>query len=423
MIKFDYTWAKKWLDKDLSTYQAEIDDVHNKILNKTGEGSDFLGWVDWLNKDISYILEEIDSIKETLLKKHKIKYLLVIGIGGSYLGAKAALEMLQGSLDKGVEVIFAGYHLDSEETYNLYNKLKDEKFAINVISKSGTTLEPAISFRIFKDLLMKNNPSNYQDLIIATTDAQKGALVKLADQEGFKRLVIPSDVGGRYSVFTPVGLLPLAVAGANINEFLNGARDLANQLTNKDINNNIAYKYALIRNLLYKQNKHIEILANYKQSLNYLASWWKQLFGESEGKNGKSLYVSSVSYTTDLHSLGQYIQDGPRHLFQTIVLVEEVKDFLIPNSEDNLDGLNYLSNKGIDYVNQNAFEGALKAHNEGGVPNLLIKLNKIDEYHIGSLFYFFMYACAASGYLLGVNPFNQPGVEAYKSNMYKLLGK
>lgn len=423
MIKFNYENAQLWLDKDIKTYQSLIDPIHNMITKKNGLGSDFLGWVEWINQDFTSLFSQISKIKRRLVDQNKIKYLVVIGIGGSYLGAKSALEMLKGNNSNDVEVIFSGTNLDSSELKKLITKLTNEKFAINIVSKSGRTLEPALSFRFLKDLLYKQDPENAKDLIVATTDSSQGQLYETATKLGYEKLIIPDDIGGRYSIFTSVGLLPLAIKGYNIANFIKGATDIQKKVLNQDLNTNIAYQYAVIRNELLKKSHQIEILVNYNYKLNYLSEWWKQLFGESEGKDGKGIFPASLSFTTDLHSLGQYIQDGPSFLFETIVKVEEEDELLIPYDEDDLDGLNYLANKPLSYVNEQAFRGTLNAHVAGDVPNLIITIKKLDEYHIGALYYFFLVSCAASAYLLGINPFDQPGVEAYKQQMYKLLGK
>lgn len=424
MINFKYSHAKNWLDKNIFEYQNEIDKIHEMIYKKRGKGSDYLGWVDWVSQDFTSLFNQIDNIKNRLVKKHNIKYLVVIGIGGSYLGTKAVLSMFEEKItDSNVKILFSGYNLDSNELKRLLKLLEGQKFAINVVSKSGKTLEPALSFRFLKDLLMRQNPNDYNELIISTTDSSSGTLFELSNIYGFERLVIPNDIGGRFSIFTSVGLFPMAMAGLNIKDFIKGANDIKKDLLINDIEKNIAYQYALIRNQLFKKDYKIELLINYDQKLNYLSAWWKQLFGESEGKDGLGIYPSSLNFTTDLHSLGQFIQDGPKIIFETTLLVEEEQSLIIPYDEKDLDGLNYLSGKPLSFVNEQAFRGTLNAHVEGEIPNLLITIKKIDEYHIGALLYFFLISCAASGYLLGVNPFDQPGVESYKQQMYKLLGK
>ena len=359
--------------------------------------------------------------------------LVVIGIGGSYLGARAAIECLGHSFRNNLnkeerktpEIYFAGNNISSTYLIDLLDVIKDKDVSLNVISKSGTTTEPAIAFRVLKEFLEnKYGKDEAAKRIYATTDAKKGALKQVSDEEGYETFVIPDDVGGRFSVLTPVGLLPIAVAGIDIDAIMTGANDARVDFNNSNLEENDCYQYAVVRNILHKKGKDIELLVNYEPSLHYLSEWWKQLYGESEGKDQKGLFPASVDFSTDLHSMGQYVQDGKRILFETVLNVEKPRRVLNLKEEANdLDGLNYLSGKTLDFVNEKAFQGTLLAHTDGQVPNLLINIPTLDEYNFGYLVYFFEKACGISGYLLGVNPFNQPGVEAYKKNMFALLGK
>ncbi|MCG8701492.1 MAG: glucose-6-phosphate isomerase [Bacteroidales bacterium] len=403
----------------------------NKALHeKTGKGNDFLGWV---NLPSSISESELSDIKQTADKiKNEIDVVVVIGIGGSYLGAKAVAEAmtdtfsaLKGDNDKPA-IVFAGQNIGEDYLTELIALLDNKRYAIVVISKSGTTTEPAIAFRILKSHLeQKVGKNKAKELIVAVTDKSKGALRQLATQEGYKTYVIPDDVGGRFSVLTPVGLVPLAIAGFDIEAFVKGAVDMENSCSDKvSFNDNMACIYAATRYSLYKQGKKIEILANYENKLHYLAEWWKQLYGESEGKEGLGIFPASVDLTADLHSMGQYIQEGERILMETVISVQKTKySVLVPGDEDNLDSLNYLAGKNIDYVNKMAETGTMLAHVDGGVPNIRIELPELSEYFIGQVMYFFEKACGISAYLLGVNPFDQPGVEAYKKNMFALLEK
>ncbi len=405
--------------------------AHNAIHNKTGAGNDFLGWVDLPE---SYDKEEFSRITSSAKKiRQDSDVLLVIGIGGSYLGARAAIEMLNHSFQNllsdnernSPQVIFVGHHMSSTYMNDLFDVLEDKNVSINVISKSGTTTEPAIAFRIFRKYLEdKYGKEEAKKRIYATTDKEKGALKTLADKEGYESFVIPDDVGGRYSVLTAVGLLPIAVSGVSINEMMQGANDARKDLADPTLENNPAYQYAAVRNILYNKGKTIEMLINYEPQLQYFAEWWKQLFGESEGKDQKGIFPSSANFTTDLHSLGQYIQEGRRDLFETVLYVSKAKhELTLEEDEQNLDGLNYLAGRTISDINQKAYQGTQLAHTDGNVPNLTIEVPELNAYTFGYLVYFFEKACAISGYLLGVNPFNQPGVEAYKKNMFALLGK
>ena len=431
-ITFNYDKALRFFSKEeLENLNPFVQEAHNMLHEKTGAGSDYLGWVDLPE---NYDKEEYSRIKQAAEKIRKDSdVLLVIGIGGSYLGARAAIEMLNHSFfnllsksDRNApQIIFVGHHLSSTYMSELFDLIKDKDVSINVISKSGTTTEPAIAFRIFKKFLEeKYGVDEAKSRIYATTDKEKGALKSSADEAGYETFVIPDDVGGRYSVLTAVGLLPIAVSGVSIDAIMQGAQDAMKELSEPSLDKNPAYQYAAVRNLLYQKGKLIELLVNYEPGLHYFAEWWKQLFGESEGKDHKGLYPASANFSTDLHSLGQYIQEGRRHLFETVLHVQTSrKELILEADEKNSDGLNYLAGKTIHDVNEKAFQGTLLAHTDGDVPNLVIDLPKLDPYTFGYLVYFFEKACGISGYLLGVNPFNQPGVEAYKKNMFALLGK
>jgi glucose-6-phosphate isomerase len=408
-----------------------VKQAHEMLHQKTGPGRDFVGWVDW---PIHYDREEYARIKQAAAKiQSDSDVLLVIGIGGSYLGAKAALDVLGHSFYNLLprskrntpEIYFAGNNISPVYLSHLLDVIEDKDISINVISKSGTTTEPAIAFRLFRDYLEKKyGREEARKRIYATTDKTRGALKRLASEEGYETFVIPDDVGGRYSVLTPVGLLPIAVSGADIDALMRGAADARERYLTPHLAYNPCYQYAAIRNALYRKGKIIELLVSYEPQFRYFAEWWKQLFGESEGKDGKGIFPASVDFSADLHSLGQYIQDGMRNLFETVLTVRKpARDVTIQEDPANLDGLNFLAGKGMDYVNKKAFEGTLLAHVDGGVPNLVVEIPEASAYHLGELIYFFEKACGISGYLLGVNPFDQPGVEAYKANMYALLGK
>lgn len=421
MIKVDTSHAI--IDIDYASYADQIKKINQSIDQKTGEGNDFLGWT---NYPENYDKEEFERIiKAGEFIQKNCEALVVCGIGGSYLGARAAIEAINGLLPTNkVKILFFGNTFDPDYSSQILGFLKGKKFAINVISKSGTTTETSVGFRLVKELLEeqvgKKEASKY---IFATTDKARGALIELAKKYGYERFVLPDDIGGRYSVFTAVGLLPMAAAGIDIRAFMEGA--LAGQKEYDTDTLNEAYKYAVARRALYVSGKSAEMFVTYKLQLVQLTEWWKQLYGESEGKDGKGLLPDSATFTTDLHSLGQFVQEGTKLLFETILNVEEpAKDIKVPHDDDNLDGLNYLEGKGLDYVNKKAFEGTLDAHeNTGKVPNIVISISKMDAYNLGQLMYFFMRACAMSAYLNGVNPFNQPGVEVYKKNMFHLLGK
>lgn len=429
-IRFNY---EKGLigEHEMEYIRQVISNSHNILHQYNGPGSEYSGWLDL---PANYDKDEFERIK---FKSEKIKknsdVLIVVGIGGSYLGARAVIEALSHSfhnkLDKEKrktpEIYFVGNNISSKYLSDLFDVIQDKDISVNVISKSGTTTEPAIAFRILKEYIdSKYSKEEARDRIIVTTDKKSGALKELAEKEGYETFVVPDEVGGRYSVLTAVGLLPISVSGIDINKLMEGALDGMVEYDNDDLDENHCYQYAAMRNILYKRGKLIEILVNYEPALQYLGEWWKQLFGESEGKDGKGIYPSSANFTTDLHSMGQMIQDGRRNLFETTLMVKEaIEDIVIKEDKENLDGLNYLAGKSLDYVNKKAFEGTVLAHVEGNVPNLLIEMDKLDGFHIGKLIYFFEKACAISGYSLLVNPFNQPGVEQYKTNMFKLLEK
>lgn len=425
-LKLDLSHALSFIDEArMKDIQKEINQAHRDLKNKTGQGNDFLGWVDLPN---NYDKEEF---KRIILASKRIrrqaKILVVIGIGGSYLGAKAAIEMLTPyfSRSKKLEVLFAGHQMSSTYLTQLVEYVSPKDFAINVISKSGTTTEPAIAFRVLKKVLEeKYGFEEAANRIYVTTDKAKGALKTLATEKNYKTFIVPDDVGGRYSVLTAVGLLPIAAAGIDIRLMMKGAKAAKSAYKVADLSKNEAYQYAAIRNILYRNNKAIEMLVNYEPALTSFSEWWKQLFGESEGKEHRGLFVASAQFSTDLHSLGQYIQEGRRILFETIINVDKPNQELVIEKEaTDLDGLNYLSGKTLDFVNKKAFQGTLLAHEEGLVPNIVLTIPNIDAFAFGYLVYFFELSCAISGYLLGVNPFNQPGVEAYKKNMFALLGK
>ena len=421
----DISQTKGFYDEKLyNEVSNEIIKAHELLRSKKGPGNDFLGWLDL---PIDYDSREFSLIKQAAAKiKEQSDVLLAIGIGGSYLGARSAIEMLKKYFgQKGVEVIFVGNQISSTYAVELLDYLKDKDFSINVISKSGTTTEPAIAFRIFKDFMEeKYGKAEAKNRIYATTDKARGALKTLADAEGYAEFVVPDDVGGRYSVLTAVGLLPIAASGVDIDEMMKGAKDAYFAYMEKDISKNDALKYALIRNVLYRSGKKIEMLVNFEPKLNYFAEWWKQLYGESEGKDNKGIWITSAAFTTDLHSLGQMIQQGERTLFETVIAVEKPEaDIKINKTDDNLDGLNFLAGKSMDYVNKMAMNGTMLAHVDGGVPNIRVTIPEISAYMYGYMAYFFEIACGVSAYTLGVNPFDQPGVESYKKNMFALLGK
>ena len=430
MIKLNYSKASEFInDDEIKNMKTAVLSAQNTLDEKNGAGCDYLGWT---TLPVNYDINEFERIKKAAAKiRENSDVLVVIGIGGSYLGAKAALDMLTNSfynlLDKNdrkaPQILFAGNSISSNYLHDLVNLVKDKDISVNVISKSGTTTEPALAFRIFKELLEKKyGKDGARERIFATTDKAKGTLKSLSDTEGYETFVIPDDVGGRFSVLTPVGLLPIAVAGIDIDAMMQGAKDAMEEYK-KPYEENDCLKYAALRNILLRKGKTTEIMVNYEPCMQYFSEWWKQLFGESEGKDGKGIFPASVNFSTDLHSMGQYIQDGARIIFETVLKVDEpTNDIIIDEVDGNIDGLNFLAGKGVNYVNSKAFEGTLLAHTDGNVPNIVINIPKIDAYHFGNLVYFFEKACGVSGYILGVNPFNQPGVEAYKKNMFALLG-
>ena len=407
----------------IASYEKDVARINKMIMDKSGLGNDYVGWVDW---PVEYDKQELERIKkDAQYVRDNFDILVVCGIGGSYLGAKSALDALKGlKSDDKLEIIFMGQTFSPNYVAQVMEYLKGKKFAINVISKSGTTTETSISFRLLKELLEKQiGKENARKAIFATTDKEKGALKTLCNNEGYTTYVLPGDIGGRYSVFTPVGTFPLACAGLDVDVFIKGAQE-SRKDSEKPLKDNNCYKYAVMRDYMYRHNKPVEMYVTYEPQMSQISEWLKQLFGESEGKSHKGLYPGSATFSTDLHSLGQYIQDGTPLLFETIINVLEPKqDVKIPFDKDDLDGLNYLEGKNLAFVNQKAFEGTLQAHEEGGVPCNVIYLDKLDEYSLGYLYYFFMRACAMCGYMLGINPFDQPGVEIYKKNMFHLLGK
>ena len=431
-IRFDYKKASAFLgEHEIVAMKDYVKCAHDMLHCGTGAGNDFLGWV---NLPTDYDKEEFARIKKAAEKiRNDSEILIVIGIGGSYLGARAAIEMLSNTfynvIDKekrnGPVILYAGNNISGSYMADLINAVEGKDFSVNVISKSGTTTEPAIAFRIFRDMLEKKyGKEEARGRIYATTDAKRGALKSLADKEGYESFVISDDVGGRFSVLTAVGLLPIAAAGIDIDEIMRGAKDAQDLYKNPDLMTNECYQYAACRNALLRKGKNVEMMINFEPGLHYFAEWWKQLFGESEGKDGKGIFPAAADFSTDLHSMGQYIQEGQRILFETAILVEKpTKDTLIEADAENIDGLNFLAGKTMNFVNQKASDGVCLAHTDGGVPNLVISISELSEYNFGMLVYFFEKACGISGYLLGVNPFNQPGVEAYKKNMFALLGK
>lgn len=426
-IQIDLTYTRHFIGThEMDAIEPQVEAASALLASRKGPGNEFLGWLDlpenYDRDEYARILKAADRIRSNS------EVLIVIGIGGSYLGAKAALEFCGHSFRNQVEkpeIYFAGMNISGRYLNQLIQLIGDRDFSVNVISKSGTTTEPAIAFRIFKSLLeQKYGKSGAQERIFATTDAQKGALKTLAGQEGYETFVVPDNVGGRFSVLTAVGLLPIAVAGIDTDELMRGAAAARHRFSTSPFATNPCLQYVAARNILHRKGKNIEMLINYEPRLHFLAEWWKQLFGESEGKDQKGIFPASADFTTDLHSLGQYIQDGKRQLFETLLQIEHPEsDIIIEATDDDLDGLNYLTGKTLDYVNKKATEGTLMAHVDGGVPNIVLQIPAATSYHLGELFYFFEHACGVSGYLLAVNPFDQPGVEAYKKNMFALLGK
>lgn len=428
-ITVDHRWAKQFFSEKELTYMApQVRLAHQLLHEKSGPGRDFMGW---LELPLTYSKDEVGEIKRAAERiRAESEALVVVGIGGSYLGARAAIEMLRPSFTKTGRrgdpvILYAGHHLSSDYLNRLLEFLGDRDFSVNVISKSGTTTEPAVAFRFLKQLLEKKyGREGAATRIYATTDRERGALRQLAEAEGYTRFVIPDDIGGRYSVLTPVGLLPIATAGIDIEQMLAGAGEACRAYSQADLEQNESYQYAALRQLFWRKGKAIELLVNYEPSLQYFAEWWKQLFGESEGKDGKGLYPASCDFTTDLHSLGQYLQDGRRIFLETVLRVENPQSKLLLSAVDqDLDGLNYLAGRSLDFLNEQALQGTVRAHADGGVPVVIINLPELSPNVFGSMVYFFEKACAVSGYLMGVNPFDQPGVEAYKNNMFALLGK
>ena len=430
MIKVNF--EKTGIDKkEIMKYKQEVENIHKNLHERSTDDGDFVGW---LELPTNYDKEEFERIKEAAKRINKDSdILVVIGIGGSYLGARAVIESLTSTFAniqtskqrKHPMILYVGNNLSPNYINELIEVIADNDFSINVISKSGTTTEPAIAFRIFREMLEnKYGIDEARSRIYVTTDKEKGALKQLSDEEGYETFVVPDNVGGRYSVLTAVGLLPIATAGIDIDKLMNGARVAQEKYADNDLKYNECYQYAVVRNLLYKDGKTTEILVNYEPKMHYFTEWWKQLFGESEGKDSKGIFPAGVDFTTDLHSMGQYIQQGIRNLSETVISIEKPhSNILINSDDDNLDGLNYLSGKTLDYVNKKAMEGTIEAHVSGGVPNTVLSIEKIDEQNIGELIYFFELACSISGNILGVNPFNQPGVEEYKKNMFRLLEK
>lgn len=431
-ISFDYSKAAGFISEEEVSYMSKlVADAKEQLLSRTGAGNDFLGWIDL---PVDYDKDEFARIKKAAEKiQSDSEVLVVIGIGGSYLGARAAIEFLRhgfyNNLPKEVrktpEIYYAGNSISGTYLQGLVDVIGDRDFSVNIISKSGTTTEPAIAFRVFKEMLEKKyGKEGAAKRIYATTDKAKGALKNLATEEGYETFVVPDDVGGRFSVLTAVGLLPIAVSGADIDKLMEGAAEGRKLALEQDFAQNDSLQYAAIRNILLRKGKVIEVLADYEPSLHYVAEWWKQLYGESEGKDQKGLFPASVDLTTDLHSMGQFIQDGSRVMFETVLNVEKSRETIVINEEPvDLDGLNYLAGKDMDFVNKSAMNGTILAHTDGNVPNLMVRIPEQNEFYLGELFYFFEFAVGISGYLLGVNPFNQPGVESYKKNMFALLGK
>lgn len=431
-VTFDYSKAASFVRaEELENMKSAVMCAKDVLVNRTGAGNDFLGWIDL---PVDYDKEEFARIKKAAEKiQSDSDVLLVVGIGGSYLGARAAIEFLNHSfynvLPKGKrktpEIYFVGNSISSKYIKDLQDVLEGKDFSVNIISKSGTTTEPAIAFRVFKKMLIdKYGKEEAGRRIYATTDRAKGALKNLANEEGYESFVVPDDVGGRFSVLTAVGLLPIAVSGADIDKLMEGAASGRKKALEAPYEENGALLYAAIRNILHRKGKQVEIVANYEPSLHYVSEWWKQLYGESEGKDQRGIFPAAVDLTTDLHSMGQFIQDGSRIMFETVLNVEESPaEVLLDREEVDTDGMNYLAGKSVDFVNKSAMNGTILAHTDGNVPNLLVNIPEQNEFCLGELFYFFEFACGVSGYLLGVNPFNQPGVESYKKNMFALLGK
>ncbi len=431
-VTFDYSKAASFVsEEELKNFKSTVMGAKETLLSKNGAGNDFLGWIDL---PVDYDKEEFDRIKKAAKKiQGDSDVLLVIGICGSYLGARAAIEFLSHSFYNGLskekrnapEIYFVGNSISSKYIADLKDMLEGKDFSINIISKSGTTTEPAIAFRVFKEMLIaKYGKEEANKRIYATTDKSRGALKSLANEEGYESFVVPDDVGGRFSVLTAVGLLPIAAAGMDIDKLMEGAASGRKKALEDPYESNDALLYAAVRNILHRKGKAVEIVANYEPSMHYVSEWWKQLYGESEGKDQRGILPAAVDLTTDLHSMGQFIQDGARIMFETVLNLEESQAEILLNKEDvDTDGMNYLAGKSVDFVNKSAMNGTILAHTDGNVPNLMVKIPEQNEFYLGELFYFFEFACGISGYILGVNPFNQPGVESYKKNMFALLGK
>ena len=431
-VTFDYSKAMTFIkEHEIDSMKEIVGNARDILVGGTGAGNDYIGWV---NLPVDYDKEEFARIQKAAEKiKSDSEVLVVIGIGGSYLGARAAIEFLRHGFYNNVsreirktpEIYYAGNSISSTYLKGLIDVIGDRDFSVNIISKSGTTTEPAIAFRVFKEMLEKKyGKEEAAKRIYATTDKARGALKNLATEEGYESFVVPDDVGGRFSVLTAVGLLPIAVSGADIEKLMGGAAAGRELALNKPFEENDALQYAAIRNILHRKGKSVEVLANYEPSLHYVSEWWKQLYGESEGKDQKGIFPASVDLTTDLHSMGQFIQDGSRIMYETVLNVETSREEILINEEPvDLDGLNYLAGKSMDFVNKSAMNGTVLAHTDGNVPNLMVNIPEQDEFYLGELFYFFEFACGVSGYVSGVNPFNQPGVESYKKNMFALLGK
>ena len=430
MLKLDLENAKIE-EKEIMKYKSRVENIHKDLHRRSNDEEDFVGWLELPTNNDE---EEFERIKNAAKKiKKEADILVVIGIGGSYLGARAVIESLTNSFGayystkkrKYPQILFAGNNLSPNYLNDLIDYIGDKDFSVNVISKSGTTTEPAIAFRIFREILEnKYGIDEARSRIYVTTDKERGALKTLSDMEGYERFIVPDNIGGRYSVLTAVGLLPIATAGIDIKKLMNGARIAQEKYSDSNLKYNECYQYAVARNILYNNNKNIELLVNYEPKMHYFIEWWKQLYGESEGKNGKGIFPTGVDYTTDLHSMGQYVQDGRRNLIETVLNIKQVEsDITINSDDDNLDGLNYLVGKNLSDVNKKAMEGTIQAHVLGDVPNMMITLDKLDAENLGQLIYFFELACAVSGNILGVDPFNQPGVEEYKKNMFRLLKK
>ena len=431
-VTFDYSKAAPFVQEhEVELMKKLALDAKEVLVSKSGTGNDFLGWIDL---PVDYDKEEFARIKKAAQKiQSDSEVLLVIGIGGSYLGARAAIEflrhgfynMVSKEIRKTPEIYFVGNSISSTYLKNLIDVIGDRDFSINMISKSGTTTEPAIAFRVLKEMMEKKyGKEEAAKRIYATTDKAKGSLKNLATEEGYETFVVPDDVGGRFSVLTAVGLLPIAVSGADIDKLMEGAASGREMALNNAFEDNDALKYASLRNIMLRKGKAIEILCNYEPAVHFVSEWWKQLYGESEGKDQKGIFPASVDLTTDLHSMGQFIQDGARNMFETVINIEKSREEIIIGTEPvDLDGLNYLAGQTVDFVNKSAMNGTILAHTDGQVPNFMINVPEMNEFYLGQLFYFFEFACGVSGYILGVNPFNQPGVESYKKNMFALLGK